>query len=343
MLSAATGTWPLWLALLAVLPAAGAIALLGTRLAKVTDRLADRTGIGEAVAGAVILGATTSLAGLIVSIVAASSGEPSLAVSNSLGGIAVQTSFIAWIDLVHRGVNVEHAAASLTNIFTAFLLALLLGLVVIGFATPEVAILGVHPVSFVIAGAYLYGIVLSQRVTDRPMWRAVETEATASSEPSAGNERARLTPMLLRFAILAAAVAAAGFVISRAGLSLMAETGLGGTVVGTLVTSVSTSIPELVTAFAAVKAGAMTLAVGGIIGGNTFDVLFISAADGFYREGAVYGALADVDVFTLGWSVLLTAILGAGLVSREQRGIGYEGVAILVVYVAGVIGVTLLG
>ena len=338
-----TATWPLWIALLALVPAAAAIAYLGTRLANVADKLADRTGIGEAAAGAILLGATTSTAGLIVSIVAASSDEPSLAVSNSLGGIAVQTSFIAWIDLVHRGVNIEHAAASLTNIFTAFLLMLLLGLILIGFSTPEVAIVGVHPVSLLVAGVYGYGMVLSQRVTNEPMWRAVSTRSTVNEEPDPSAQGASLPRLLGRFALLGVGVALAGFVVSRSGLSLMAETGLGGTVVGTLVTSVSTSIPELVTAYAAVRARSMTLAVGGIIGGNTFDVLFISASDAFYREGSIYGALTEVDVFTLGWTILLTAILGAGLISREQRGIGYEGVAILAVYLAGVVGVTLLG
>lgn len=342
-MSVITATWPLWIALLALVPATAAIAYLGTRLANVADKLADRTGIGEAAAGAILLGATTSIAGLIVSIVAASSDEPSLAVSNSLGGIAVQTSFIAWIDLVHRGVNIEHAAASLTNIFTAFLLMLLLGLILIGFSTPEVAILGMHPVSVLIAGVYAYGMVLSQRVTNEPMWRAVSTGSTVHEEPSQSAQRASLPRLLGTFALLGVGVGFAGFVVSRSGLSLIAETGLSGTVVGTLFTSVSTSIPELVTAYAAVRARSMTLAVGGIIGGNTFDVLFISASDAFYREGSIYGALTEVDIFTLGWTILLTAILGSGLISREQRGIGYEGVAILAVYLAGVVGVTLLG
>lgn len=45
--------------------AAITIAVAGTRLARVADRLADRTGLGEAVAGAVLLGASTSTSGTI--------------------------------------------------------------------------------------------------------------------------------------------------------------------------------------------------------------------------------------------------------------------------------------
>jgi cation:H+ antiporter len=55
-------------------------------------------------------------------------------------------------------------------------------------------------------------------------------------------------------------------------------------VVGGLFTAVSTSLPELVTSVAAVQQGALTLAVGGIIGGNSFDVMFVAFADIAYRE-----------------------------------------------------------
>ena len=52
-----------------------------------------------------------------------------------------------------------------------------------------------------------------------------------------------------------------------------------------LMTAVATSLPELVTTLAAVRRGAAQLAVGGIIGGNAFDVLFLSASDVAYRDG----------------------------------------------------------
>ena len=65
------------------------IAIAGTRITRVVDQLADRTGLGEATAGAVLLGAATSLSGSVLSVTAAYRGHPELAVSNALGGIAV--------------------------------------------------------------------------------------------------------------------------------------------------------------------------------------------------------------------------------------------------------------
>jgi cation:H+ antiporter len=86
--------WSLLESSIAVGICAAAIALVGTRLTRVVDQLADRTGLGEAVAGAVLLGAATSFSGIVVSVTAAAKGNPELAISNALGGIAVQTFFL---------------------------------------------------------------------------------------------------------------------------------------------------------------------------------------------------------------------------------------------------------
>ncbi len=70
------------------------IGIVGTRLTHVVDDLADRTGLGEAIAGAVLLGMATSLSGIVLSTTAAWGDRPELAMSNALGGIAVQTLFL---------------------------------------------------------------------------------------------------------------------------------------------------------------------------------------------------------------------------------------------------------
>jgi len=337
-----TGSLTLPAAGVSFLLAAAVIGVVGTRLAGVVDQIADRTGIGEAVAGAVLMGGATSLPGLVVSVVAAAEGNASLAVGNAVGGIAVQTTFIVVADLAYRRENLEHAAASLGNIFNCLLLLVLLAVVVVGASVPDVAVLGVSPVTALLIFLYLYGTVLVGRVEREPMWKPKVTSETRQDTPDPAATEASLRRMLGRFAILAVAVGGAGYLVARSGLSLVEETGVSGTVVGTFATSIATSLPELVTSIAAVRAGALTLAVGGIVGGNAFDLLFIAAADIAYRPGAVYTALTDADVFVLGWAMLLVGILGAGLVRREREGIGFEGVGVLLTYVLGLVVVTQL-
>jgi cation:H+ antiporter len=332
-----TGTWSLPIAVTAFSLAALVIGLAGTRLARVVDRLADRTGLGEAVAGAVLLGAATSLAGLMVSVVAAASNEPSVAISNSIGGIAVQTAFIVALDVTHRGANLERAAASLTNVFNSLLMITLLGVVVLGVAMPPATMFGIHPATVMLIGIYGYGLRMSQKISSEPMWHPEQTSDTRMDEPEEPEEDESLAGLWTRFVVLAAITAASGWVVGRAGLSLTEATGLSGTFVAVVFTAVATSLPELVTGITAVRAGALTLAVGGIIGGNTFDVLFIAVADVVYQDGSLYAETMPSDVFVLGWTMVLTGILGAGLIRRQRAWIGFEGVAILGGYVGGLV------
>ncbi|MFW5739202.1 MAG: hypothetical protein ACOC1F_02430 [Myxococcota bacterium] len=58
----------------------------------------------------------------------------------------------------------------------------------------------------------------------------------------------------------------------------------------------------------AVRRGALTLAVGGIIGGNSFDVLFVAFADVAYRDGSIYHAITDRRVFLLSLTGLRTSV-----------------------------------
>ena len=124
-----------------ILVFAGVVVLItGTWLAGLADRFADRTGIGEAITGSVFLGMVTSLPGLATSITAAVDGRPALAISNALGSIAVQTAFLGLADIAHPRVNLEHAVASIQNMMQIVLLAMLLSLVLLAFASPEITL-----------------------------------------------------------------------------------------------------------------------------------------------------------------------------------------------------------
>jgi len=95
---------------------AAVIGVGGTAMTSVADCLAERTGPAEALIGGVPLGVSTSLSGTVTSISAAHEGHAALAVANGLGGIAVQTVFLAVGDLLYRRANLEHAAASITSL-----------------------------------------------------------------------------------------------------------------------------------------------------------------------------------------------------------------------------------
>lgn len=315
------------------------IAIAGTRITRIVDQLADRTGIGEAAAGAVLLGGTTSIGGSVLSVTAAWNGNAELAMSNALGGIAVQTFFLAVADMVYRRANLEHAAASVPNMMQNALLIVLLSLILMTPLLPNVTVWGLHPVTPILFLVYIYGIHLVHRAHDAPMWAPTQTRETREDKP----DDIKLMPSMVRltseFFVLFVVLGFAGYMLEPSATVIAAETGLTQTIVGVMLTAISTSIPELVTSVAAVRRGALTLAVGGIIGGNAFDTLFTAASDIAYRDGSIYHTMTDGTLFWVCLTLLMSAILIMGLIRREREGpgrIGLESVLITVLYLGGV-------
>jgi cation:H+ antiporter len=332
----------LWTVVAIMAGAALAICLAGTRLADLADTLADRTGMGEIVAGALFVGASTSLPGVITSITTAAQDYPGLAIGNALGGLTAQTTFLAVADLAYRKANLEHAAASVTGLTQG---------------TPGVAAdhpaarhghardhaLGVHPASVLLFVCYGFGLRLLAQVEDEPMWSPVRTGHTQDeaeqAEATGTDERA--TGTLWRvFLVYAVITAGAGYVVGEAASALVELTALSQSAVGTVFAAVANSLPELVTAIAAVRIGAVNLAVGDVIGGNSFEVLFLAAADFFYRPGSIYHEFDTDNLFIAVLAILMTGVLLLGMLRRQRHGIagiGFESALVLLLYVGSVV------
>lgn len=131
---------------------------------------------------------------------------------------------------------------------------------------------------------------------------------------------------------------AAGWGLTRATENLADVIGLSESVAGGFITGVTTSFPELVIAIAAVRAGALTLAVAGVIGGNAFDTLFAAIADAAYLDGSIYAAATQDTLVLLTLALLMNAVLLLGLLRRQTSGVanvGFEGVLVLLLYLGG--------
>lgn len=317
--------------------AAVIIGVCGVLMTARAEHLARVTGLGQAVMGAVFIGATTSLSGLVTSASAAWSGHASLAVSNSLGGIAAQTIFLAVADVFYRRANLEHAAASEPNLQQCALLLVMLAIPVLAVATPELQVGWVHPASVVLVLGYVLGVLLVNQAFQRPMWHPRLTRDTEREPEKDEGEPGPTVSDWLVLAALAAAVGGSGWLIAESGIALADHLNLQESLVGGVFTSISTSLPELVIAVTAVRRGALTLAVGDVLGGNAFDVLFLAVSDALYLEGSIYQALGQDELLWIGVTVLMAAVLMMGLLRRERHGvgnIGFESAILLALYAA---------
>ncbi|SCG64660.1 sodium:calcium antiporter [Micromonospora coxensis] len=331
--------WPLGWSV-AVFLIAGALTVLGSiRLVTLGDTLADRTGWGEAFFGAVFFGLATSLSGIVMTAVTAATDQPQLGYSNAVGGIAAQTTAVAVADAFQRRVNLEHAAASLSNVLFGTLLIALLAVALLGSFTPDATLAGLHPASFVMIGSYLGGLHLIRRAGASPLWQAVATTETLPDVPHAHGKLDQRSSAWLwtRFAGVGLLVAVGGWAIALAAESLVTITGLSAGFIGAILMGAVNALPETVTAVAAVRRGAPTLAIAAVLGGNSLDALNLVVGDIAYRDGSIYHAAGTEELFVTTNALFMTAVLVGGLLVRQACGwgrLGFEGVLLVTSYAA---------
>ncbi|MBD3346603.1 MAG: sodium:calcium antiporter [Chitinivibrionales bacterium] len=321
--------------------AAVAIGILGTHLSTVADRLADKTGMGEALMGGIFLGASTSLSGITASAVAAAHGYAELSLSNAIGGIAAQMLMLVVADLAYPRVNLEHAAASVESMMQGALQITMLGLLLFAFIGPDLSMFGIHYMTPILPITYIAGMHYISRGLKRPMWQPRITSETKTDEPQeAPQEGKSLIKIWINFIATAMGIMASGWALTVAAEGIAEKTVLSQSIMGGLFVAVTTSLAELVTSIAAVRRGALTLAVSGILGGNAFDALFAAIADVFYRDGPIYAAVSKREAGLLAITIIMSGLLLLGLLRREKRGIariGFEGIGIIIVYAVGIV------
>lgn len=320
--------------------AATSVGVIGPRLTKIAEGLGQRFGLGEALAGAILLGMTTSLPGIAAVATASLQGNADLAVATAFGGIIAQTSFLVVADAFHRRGNIEHDIHTPEVMMSGAVLIALIGMAIMAIAGPDWTFWNIHPATLLLPAAYLVGVHLVDESKDEPGWEVTRPRKQAKRDMAdqVGARDASTFSLVGRFLLAAAVVSVAGWLLARTGSTIGHRIGLTDSLAGSLLVGQATSLPELVTSIAAVRLKAPTLAVANIVGGNTFDVLFIAVGDLFYRDGSIYGAVLDESIFLAGMAILATTVLVMGLIRREDYGIlniGSEGAAIFLIYVGG--------
>ncbi|QDV19589.1 putative calcium/sodium:proton antiporter [Gimesia panareensis] len=331
---------PLWGDVTVFLLAALVIGVSGVKLAEYADRLADRTGLGEAITGTIMLGLITALPGLAASVTAALQGHAVLALSNAMGGIAFQTTVLAFADVMHRKANLEHAAASATTMMQTIMLILLISIVLLGLGSPDVVVGSVHPATLLLLAGAGMAFWLSYRVSEQPMWHPRHTSETVLDQPAPGSQHEQLWLLWTGLVVAGLLTLVSGSLVAESAGNIQDKTDLSAPIIGGLLMAGATSLPELVTCLAAVKRGALTLAVSDVVGGNFFDVLFIAAADFAFLSGSLYHApgVGTREILLTTITLLLNVILLSGLIYRQKHGpgnIGFESVLMLLVYFTG--------
>ena len=233
--------------------------------------LAQRTGLPKIVIGATVVSLGTTLPEAFVSVVAAFLGNPGLALGNAVGSIVADTGLIFGLTCVLVAVPVNRFILNRTGwvqVGSATLLVIVS--VAAWFVSDGEPTLGRWiGVSFlVLLAGYLY-------VTYR--W------ARNSGEEASDAGVVVEEPMSLRRSWLLM-VGGLAFIISGARVLVPAASeiaqrvGVPEDVIAATLVALGTSLPELMTAIAAIRKGHPEITVGNIVGADVLNVLFVTGA-----------------------------------------------------------------
>lgn len=347
---------PLWACLLAFGLCAASIWVAGIFLSNYTDVLSDRLHLGAALGGLILLAVATNLPEIAITLTAALKGQVDVAVSNILGGIAIQTVVLVALD--GFGVRVRrpltYQAASLRLVLEGSVVVAVLAVVVMGAQLPKTAIaFRITPDVVVIAAVWVVGLILTTRAAKLP-WTDNGNAPDSQPEPRGHSARKRAADATTQgvstvkavvvFGSAAVVTLVAGALLEESGTQAADHVGLSGVLFGATVLAAATSLPELSTGLTAVRSGDYQLAFGDIFGGNAFlPVLLLLAT--VVSGKAVLPNAHNSDLYLAALGALLTIIYMGGLLfrpAREHARLGVDSIAVLVVYAFGVVGLAIL-
>lgn len=277
--------------ILQFLVCAAVIVVAGTFLTRYADAIAELTGLGRLLVGSVLLAGATSLPELTVDISAIRLNLPDLAVGDLFGSSLMNMLILAVLDLAHREpgrmLSRQGAAHALSGSVAIGLTALVALGVLTGKAFAPYSLLGVSPAIYALLIAYLFGvrlIYLDQQIAARTAAKKGNHELPVPSGMT-------LPKAIIGFVVCAAAIFIAGPFLAHAAGEIAERTGLGSTFVGTTLVALCTSLPELASMIAALRLGAVDLAIGNVYGSNAFNMILLIPLDVMYRDPAHGGSL----------------------------------------------------
>lgn len=284
----------------------------GTRLSYYGDVIAERSGLGQAWVGVIAMASVTSLPELVTGVSAAVIDAPEIALGDIVGSCLFNLLILGVLDLMTPTPLLNRLRQ--VHTLSAALGALLLSVVAVAILTadrwPTLGWIGLtSPVLF---GGYILSV------------RALFVFERAHDQVADENVLAeRYAHLSLRGAVARYAATASVLVLAAANLPSLAVrfaalTGLDQGFVGTAFVALSTSLPEVVVSFAAMRLGAWDMAAANILGSNLFNVAILAVDDVAFTRGPLFIAVSPGHAVTALGAVVMSVIVIAGLVVKPK-------------------------
>jgi Ca2+/Na+ antiporter len=331
-------TWSLFILCAAV------ILVAGTQLSRYGDVIADMTGLGRTWIGVVLLASVTSLPELITGFSSTAIFRvPDIAMGDIAGSCMFNLVIIAMLDALHSPAPISarvHQGQVLSASFGIVLLGLVSLSIILGEMLPVIGWVSVLSILF--AGIYL----LAMRIIFTYEQRRLVEEFVAEMATEAEARHPSSVRVYGLFTLNAVLIVGAALYLPGLAAELAGSTGLGQTFFGTIFVALSTSLPEVVVSIAALRIGAIDMAVGNIFGSNLFNIGILALDDLFYTPGPLLAAIETSHSIAVMAAMIMTAIAIVGLTYRSDSKrlfVAWDALGIVVVYALASAALYLMG
>lgn len=320
----------LWLAFIVC---TSVIVYSGTRLSKYGDIIAEKTGLGRTWIGVVLMASVTSLPELVTGISSVTyAGVPDIAVGDVLGSCVFNMFIISFLDAMHRPAPISSRAHH-GHVLSAGFGILLLSLTAIGlFFSDRILPLGwIGPYTLFFVVIYFIAMRLVYFYEKRQISQFVKEVAVELKYEKVATKTA-----IINYALNALFVITAAIFLPKIGEGIAETTGLGQTFVGNIFIALSTSLPEVVVSIAAIKIGAIDLAIGNLFGSNIFNIFILALDDIFFIKGPLLSFASQNHIISALSAIAMTTIAIIGLTYRTEKKpllLAWDSMGILLIYV----------
>jgi len=300
----------------------GGLALLlfgGEVLIRGAVGLAKRAGISPFIVGLTIIGFGTSAPEVVVSVDAALSGSPGIAVGNVIGSNVANILLIVGAAALFMPLAVHPDALKRDGTMMAFATVLFIAIALMGTATWYHGVIAIT-----VLIAYLAYSIWSDRQGNDAVaqMHSDEGELLQSGLPD------KLWVMLLALGIgLVALVAGSRFAVIGAS-AIAREAGISEEVIGITLVAFGTSLPELATAMVAAARKQADVCIGNVIGSNIFNLLGITGAAAIAAPLPFAASVVTFDI----WVLLAVTVLFMWFMLTGRRIQRWEGLVLLLLY-----------
>jgi cation:H+ antiporter len=309
------------------------IVFCGTNLSRYGDVIAEKTGLGRAWIGLILMASVTSLPELITGISSvALANTPDIALGDIMGSCVFNLAIISLMDILH-GSTPLFSKAEHGHILSAGFGVVLIGIASVSILAndliPSLGNIGLYTLAIIV----IYGIgIRSVFLFEKKKIAKFVDEMAQAVYYEHITTREAVIKYLLNAIVIIGAATWLPFISDR----LATATGLGQSFFGAVFVAMTTSLPELVVSISALKIGATDMAIANLFGSNMFNIFILAVDDIVYVKGPLLSAISANHAITGFIAVLMTGIAIISLTYRLEKKpllrLGWDAVAILLAY-----------